>query len=735
MGKKRYLSTKWLIALGLFLVLVLVSSPIFTIPRPKMKVGDIVPRAIRASQDLEVIKTAETLKRQEAAVKKKRPVYDFNTKLIGELENKIGLIFERAKRIKEEKLPLEGKLLRLKKELGLELSEKVLITLLSYSKPDRLETQTKALLRTMMQTKIVDDPKLLATKIEKGIKVRTTSGEEILLLNRDGIYTLPQARKLLEDSCLELFPDNRFLRQASSEITTLLLLPNFRYNDKETKKRQERAREETGAAILLIKKGQKIVEEGYPVNEEQLVALETLWQKTTKRSFLIIIGRALVILVLMTGLGFHLHRYQGWILEDNILLVVFGLIAIIAVFLIKALTFVPGLNSYFIPVAFATILIAIILGGRLAILTGVALAILAGLLTGYGLPFVIVALVGGATGAYSVRWVKHRIDFLKAGVFIALANCLLILAFLLLGIESNPNSLWWGLGNGFASCLLAFLLLPVFEHGFKVTTDIRLLELSNLNHPLLKKLANQIPGTYHHSIIVGNLAEAAATAVGANYLLARVASYYHDIGKIKNGDYFIENRIKPSREYKKLIPRLSSQIIISHVREGAELARESRITPRIIDIITQHHGTSLIAQFYRKALQVKKEEVNEEDYRYPGPRPRTKEAAVVMLADSIEAASRVLTKPSPEKIEALVKEIINKKFTDSQLDECPLTLSDLKKIVEVFTRALTGMTHGRIDYPLTRRIKKRKYGNTNKEPGAKKKSQTLFSEKNHKKNA
>ncbi len=719
--------SRWLLASGLFLILVLISSPIFTIPRPKIKVGDIVSRDIKASQDLEVIDTAETLKIQEAAANKVRPIYDFNNRLFEGPESKVSLIFEGTKRVRGEELSQEEKLALLNEELDIELSEKTRITLLSYSKPDRLENQIKALLQTIMQEKIVNDPKLLATKIKGGIKVKRSDGKESLLLKKEGIYTLPEAKRLLETNCRELFPDNRFLRQASYEIVDKLLIPNFRYNDKETRENQKKAREEAGQKIFLIKKGQKIVEEGYPVTRDQLVILETLWQTTTKRVFPIIMGRALIILVLMMGIGFYLHRYQAWVLKDNILLSVLGLIVILMLLLTKGLTF-TDLSGYFIPVAFATILIAVILGGRLAIMTGVALAILVGLLTGNRLPFAIVALAGGVTGAYSVRWLKHRTDFLRAGASIALTNCLLILAFILLGIEPEIKSLWWGLGNGFTSCLLAFALLPAFEHGFKVTTDIRLLELSNLNQPILKRLAIQAPGTYHHSIIVGNLAERAAEAVGANPLLARVTSYYHDIGKIKNSDYFIENRIDPSVGYEKLVPRLSSQIIISHVKEGVEIAQEERLPPRIINIITQHHGTGLIAQFYRKALKVEKEGVEEEDYRYPGPRPRSKEAAIVMLADSVEAASRTLTKPSPEEIRDLVREIINEKFTDSQLDESPLTLSDLKKIVEVFTHTLSGTTHGRIDYPLTKRIKKR-YGDTSKESSKRKRLQALFSKK------
>jgi putative nucleotidyltransferase with HDIG domain len=690
-------------------------------------VGDIAPRDIKASQDLEVIDTAETLKIQETAANKVRPIYDFNTRLTSETESKVSLIFEGTKRVKGEELSQEEKLALLNEELDIELSKKTRITLLIYSKPSRLENQIKALLQTMMKEKIVNDPELLATKIKGGIKVRTSDGKESLLLEKEGIYTLPEGKRLLEIGCRELAPDNRFLRNASYEIASKLLIPNFRYDDKETRESQKKAREEAGQKIFLKKKGQKIVEEGYPVTRDQLVILETLWQTTTKRTFPIIMGRALIILILMMGIGFYLHRYQAWVLKDNTLLSVLGLIVILLLLLTKGLIF-TDLSGYFIPVAFATILIAVILGGRLAIMTGIALAIMVGLLTGNRLPFTIVALAGGATGAYAVRWMKHRTDFLRAGALIALTNCLLILAFILLGIEPEIKSLWWGLGNGFISCLLAFALLPAFEYGFRVTTDIRLLELSSLNQPILKRLAIQAPGTYHHSIIVGNLAERAAEAVGANPLLARVGSYYHDIGKIKNSDYFIENRIGPSAEYEKLVPRLSSQIIVSHVKEGVEIAREHRLTPRIINIIAQHHGTSLIAQFYRKALKLEKEGVEEEDYRYPGPGPRSKEAAIIMLADSVEAASRTLIKPSPEEIEVLVREIINEKFTDSQLDESPLTLSDLKKIVEIFSHTLSGITHGRIDYPLTKRIKRR-YGNTGKEHSERKRLQALFGKK------
>ncbi|MCK4648038.1 hypothetical protein KAT51_00800, partial [bacterium] len=256
MKDKKNLPSRWLLTAGLFLILVLISSPILTIPRPKLKVGDIIPNDIKVSRDLEVIDAAETLKIQEAAASKVRPVYDFNTRLIEELRSKASLIFERAKRVRGEELPLDEKLARLNEELDIKLSEKTRITLLSYSKLERLQERIKALLHTMMQERIVDDPELFATKIKGGIKVKTSDGKESLLLKKEGIYTLSEAKRLLESRCRQLFPDNRFLRNASYEITAKLLIPNFRYNDKGTREVQKQAREEAGQKIFLIKKGQ-----------------------------------------------------------------------------------------------------------------------------------------------------------------------------------------------------------------------------------------------------------------------------------------------------------------------------------------------------------------------------------------------------------------------------------------------------------------------------------------------
>jgi putative nucleotidyltransferase with HDIG domain len=255
--------------------------------------------------------------------------------------------------------------------------------------------------------------------------------------------------------------------------------------------------------------------------------------------------------------------------------------------------------------------------------------------------------------------------------------------------------------NGIIVVTLVSALLPLFEYVFKMTTDISLLELLDLNQPLMRELLVEAPGTYHHSIIVGNLTESAAEAVGVNPLLARVSAYYHDIGKIKMPDYFIENQIATLSKHDKLAPRMSSLILLSHVKEGVELAKQHNLPQVVIDIIQQHHGTSVQTFFFQKAKEHNEtiKPLTEEDFRYPGPKPQSRVAALVMMADAVEAASRVLTDTSPARVSMLVDKIINHCFIDGQLDNCELTLKDIREIRSNFVYLLTSMYHKRINYP------------------------------------
>ena len=264
------------------------------------------------------------------------------------------------------------------------------------------------------------------------------------------------------------------------------------------------------------------------------------------------------------------------------------------------------------------------------------------------------------------------------------------------------TGVFFGILNGFLSAILTIGLLPYLETVFSVTSMVKLLELSNPNQELLRKLLVEAPGTYHHSIMVGNLAESAAERIGAHPLTVRVGAYYHDIGKLKRPYFFVENQLASDNPHEKIAPSLSALIITSHIKDGVEMAREKRLPPQIIDFIEQHHGDSLVKYFYSRALEEDKEgNVNQETFRYEGPKPQSKEVALVMLADSVEVAVRSLQDPTQGRIEGMVRRIIKERLNDGQLDECDLTFRDLNIIAESFSKVLTGVYHSRIEYPET----------------------------------
>lgn len=323
------------------------------------------------------------------------------------------------------------------------------------------------------------------------------------------------------------------------------------------------------------------------------------------------------------------------------------------------------------------------------------------MISGNNLYFGILFLASGILSSILVYGARRRMAVIRAGFIVGLAQALL----LLLADRFNifyPERYVYLFLNGLTSGIIVIGILPLFEYLFKTVTNISLLELTDFNHPLLQKMILEAPGTYHHSLVVGNLSEAACQAVGANALLSRVGAYYHDIGKLEKPEYFSENQDLDRSKHDTLSPTMSKLIIMNHVKNGVDLAKKYKINPRLIDFITQHHGDSLVYYFYRRALEGVADDkgvVQEEGFRYPGPKPNTKETAIVLLADSVEAATRAVRDPNPAKIEEMVHKIINNKFIDGQLDECELTLKDLEKISKVFIRILSGIYHSRVTYP------------------------------------
>ncbi|MCK5237544.1 MAG: HDIG domain-containing protein, partial [Deltaproteobacteria bacterium] len=366
--------------------------------------------------------------------------------------------------------------------------------------------------------------------------------------------------------------------------------------------------------------------------------------------------------------------------------------------------FIPSaLFVYMIPVAAGVMLVRLFLNSETALIFAAVLSIMAGFFLGSSLEFAAYFFVGSVVATMGVRQATQRSTIMKAGVHVAIVNSVVLLSIAAIkggsGIGEPFMLIFAGCVNGIVTAIIVVGVTPLLEMIFGYTTNIRLLELSRMDHPLLKELAVKAPGTYHHSIVIGTLVEAAAEAIHANPLLARVSSYYHDIGKMKMPLYFIENMSGENR-HDKLQPSMSALILTNHVREGSELAKSHRLGKDIVDVIEQHHGTSLIKYFYQKAKEAGEGEVvNEKDFCYPGPKPQTKEAGLVMLADAIEAASKTLPDPTPVKIQGLTQTIVNRIFIDGQLDECELTLKDLHSITSSFNHVLAGIYHSRIEYP------------------------------------
>jgi len=383
--------------------------------------------------------------------------------------------------------------------------------------------------------------------------------------------------------------------------------------------------------------------------------------------------------------------------------------------------------GYGIGIAAGAMLVRIVLNSETALVFSLVASTFAGWLMDNSFFFSVYFFIGSVVGAHSVAFCEERTILVKAGAKVGLVNILTILCQTLItskwiGFDMGFNLLF-GLLGGVVAAAVVLGFLPMLEGLFGYTTNIKLLELANLNHPLLNKMILEAPGTYHHSVIVGTLAETAARSINANPLLARVSAYYHDIGKINKPLYFVENQGRHENKHDKLAPSMSSLILIAHVKEGLELAREYRLGQKVNNIIQQHHGTNLISFFYQKAKEQENleiEQVEEGAYRYHGPKPQTKEAGLVMLADAVEAASRTLLQPTPAHLQGLVQRIINNVFTDGQLDECELTLKDLHQIARSFNLILAGIHHHRVEYPVPlgkeSAGKKRNNGDLHKQP-------------------
>jgi len=368
-------------------------------------------------------------------------------------------------------------------------------------------------------------------------------------------------------------------------------------------------------------------------------------------------------------------------------------------------------SVYAIPLALAPMLITALFDMRLGVMSAFFLALLVGVLEHFNFELTLLCALAGAVGAYAIAGVRQRAHMYRAIVYLALVNTAVALALnstapagMKTVVGGLAENVYFGLAGALLTPIIVFGVMPFFESLFGFTTDITLLELSDLNRPLLKRLALEAPGTYHHATVVGALAEAAAKAIDANSLLARVGAYYHDIGKTDIAEYFVENQTGLKSRHDSLTPSMSAIILASHVRKGRQLGEEADLPDDVLNFIDEHHGTMVMLYFYHKArLQGAGEEV-EPEFHYPGPKPQTRESAIVMLADGVEAASRTLDDPTPARVQALAQKIIDDRYHAGQLEECALTLAQLAKIRESFVQMLLAMFHHRTPYPLQQRV-------------------------------
>lgn len=769
----RFFSTDrlvWVILLSLSLTISLLLFPSVLLSPVRNNLGDVAPRDVKASRDFLIENKDLTEKDREKAAREVLPVYDFDPSAIN-LIAPIREAFDTSREhlssltsLRDEQfsgnIPSAASMESLDfikgrffETLRLPYDEKAFKLLVRAGFPVEIEEAIIRLITSVSEKGVVENRLMLKNQIEKGgiILHEISSRKEITVTDSGQFYDLEKARNTLrsQDNAIRKTMRNPELADIVTKLAAQIIEPNLTFNQRETELRKEVARESVKPIYYKIKKGEMLVREGERIGPDHIIKLS---EEMRSQSRIDMVGRVPAMAILIGFLFFvtylvRLSSIKALMERGRNLLfnavVLLGLFVFIQAFNLVAEEMARGLPYltsrallFAMPVACGAMLVSIFQGMSVAVAFSLIISVLASLITGGRVEWFIYCFISSLVAAYGVRECNERGVLIKTGLLVGLLNIVLSLCVAMIfgslySLESIVSSVS-GFAGGVLSAVIATGIIPLVEMSFGFTTDIKLLELSNLDQPLLRDLMVQAPGTYHHSVITSNLVEATAKAVQARPLLAKVSAYYHDIGKIKKPLYFIENQQGIENRHEKLAPSMSSLILTSHVKDGVDLAKEHKLGKEITDIIQQHHGSTLISYFYQKARErmiakgSKGTEVKEEDFRYPGPKPQTKEAGLVMLADMVEAASRSLADPTPARIQGLVQKIINNVFSDGQLDECELTLKDLHEIAKSFIQILSGIFHHRIEYPevVARTSKKGRNGNSDQvsaeDPGAKK---------------
>ncbi|GAB4277949.1 MAG: HDIG domain-containing protein [Candidatus Rifleibacteriota bacterium] len=660
---------------------------------PDVVEGKPAPKTIRCPKMISFVDERKTAELRKIEMEKVLPVYT-------PIENAEEQMFERFDRFTARLLLFYDDL---KKLSPAEPPENVIASYFSNEsllEPDRL-IQIRTLRKSQVDRLISVSRRILLNISQKVI---TSQNIEIIKAEVKGM--------------VDAYPEGPNFKLLMTSLVRNSLLINAIEDEKLTRQRKESAARSIQPVKRTFQKGQKIIDEGVIVTSDDYYVLRQIAKQIHKSKVLSLSGNFLLVMLCMVISLVYLRLESINILKDSEQYRLLGILCLVTIVISKIVYGVgvafdnPYLTLLLTPLPTFALLMTMLLGPSIALFHVFLLGLLMFVIGESNVRFIVVSLFGSIAGVLAWRSATRASDVRNligsSGLKIGIASSVSLMAFLLIDTESFSTMdlkqviivAGFGLLNGVFSGILANGVLPYMESMFSLATSSRLLELADLSQPLLKKLAEEAPGTYQHSVAVATLAEAAANGINADPLLAKIGAYFHDIGKLKRPMYFAENQSDENR-HDQVTPYMSSLILIGHIRDGLDLGREYGLPERVLSIMSQHHGTTLISYFFEEAKKNKEgEEVDEERFRYPGPKPQTKEAAIIMLADSVEAAARTLPQHTHSKIEGLVKKIIEHKLNDeNQLDESDLTLKDIEKIEQIFVRTLTSMYHGRIDYP------------------------------------
>ena len=716
----------------LALVLVIVITSMLPSERPfeysNLTVGSIAQNEIIAPFDFPIIKSEETLEKERREAMLSVPpvfnrvgnIYDIQKLKIRNLFEEFSLFCKTAYPLSRSKSTARTKqyasladsvIQQISLKYNLKLSPSDLKQLCELEKKRELKDFLEYflnLLHTVFQEGIINIP---VEQIEEGKVTFIQNGiEEIYDANQ--ILDEELARQKVLTQVKKRYAQDSFEFAFAQKLLNTFLVPNLILDEQETKKRKDKAVHDVPTTSGFVYKNQRIVDSHEIVTQEIYQKLRSLAIALKERSsqrggfyhFLFLLGEYIFSFLVVLVLGLYIYYYRPKLFRDNKLLLLITTVLLLQFFLAILVGEVLRWNYTAIPITVAPMLLSMLLDAPIAFIGTVITSVVIGASQGNNFYLSLMTFIVGTIALFSVQKIRNRGQMFRAMLYITLGYALVNFSHGFVHYEPFSTMVkmffFYQVPNAILAPTAIFLLIGVFERFFDVTTDITLLELSDLNHPLLKKLSVEAPGTFHHSIIVGNLAEAAAKEVGANSLLARVGCYYHDIGKMVRPEYFVENQSGTVSKHENLTPTMSALILVQHVKAGLELAEQYKLPRAVKQFIPEHHGTSLMEYFYQKAREVMNpKDINEADFRYPGPKPQSKETAIAMLADTIEAAARSLTNPTPQRIRTLVENLIQKRFQEGQLDECDLTLRDLNRIKEAFIPILMGIHHIRIEYP------------------------------------